>query len=138
MPVVGFKLDSIKAEKSGNRPSVNVTSGPQILSIEEKKDVIKGLKNVMAMKFRFETKYEDIGTIEMEGEILYQSDNMRKILKEWEKSKSLDPDAAVEVLNFIFRKCLTHAVYLSEMLQLPPPIRFPVVTKEKPKENYIN
>ena len=43
---------------------------------------------------------------------------------------------ALEVLNAIFRRCLTKGIDIAAELGLPPPIRFPVV-KSKEQNEYI-
>jgi hypothetical protein len=67
----------------------------------------------------------------MDGEVIYHDKKMGEILKKWKSEKKLDKEVGLEVLNFIFRKCLTKSIQIAEDLRLPPPIRFPIVkTKE--------
>ncbi|MBI5060891.1 MAG: hypothetical protein HZB67_01110 [Candidatus Aenigmarchaeota archaeon] len=132
MTIVGFNMNSIKADVTDRvvKGDLDIGSIPTITGVE-KKSVLE--IDVLAISFKFETKYEPgIAIISMEGELLYKTDDTKKVLKKWKDDKQLPDDAAVEVLNIIFRRCLTKAVELSEDVGLPPPLSFPLVrTKEK-------
>jgi hypothetical protein len=134
MPIIGFNFKSIKAvnEEKSIKGEISINSTPSIKDVEKKDlDVIK---DVIAIQFEFKTLYEPkMGEISFEGEILYKTDDIKKIMKTWKDDKKLDDVIAVEVLNTIFRRCLTKANALSDEVRLPPPIRFPVVQKEEGK-----
>ncbi|MEM7819539.1 MAG: hypothetical protein QXD48_01780 [Candidatus Aenigmatarchaeota archaeon] len=128
MPIVGFNLNSINAKNEEKivKGEINISSTPIIKNVE-KKD-LDLIKDVISIQFGFKTIYEPkIGEINFEGEILYQTEDIKKILKVWKDEKKLDDKIAVDVLNTIFRRCLTKAAEISDELRLPPPIRFPVV-----------
>ena len=134
--IVGFKFDSIETIKD-NEPkgNINIESTPVITGVEERK--MKEMKNIIGLTFEFKVLYKpDYGYIRMVGEVLFRAKNSKNVLKAWEESKSLESDVAIPVLNFVLKKCLTHAVYLSELIGFPPPVQFPVI-KEKSKEKYI-
>lgn len=140
MAVIGFNINAINArvetakERKGN---VNVNSSPLITGIDKKEIELSGVKDVVAINFQFETKYEPkIGEIMLEGEVLYQSSNSKEIIAKWKKEKRMDDDMAIEVLNTIFRRCLAKAIEISAELRLPPPVSFPIV-KLKDQEEYI-
>ncbi len=127
MAIVGFNLNSIKADVSNRvvKGELNIGSTPTITNVEKRSvmDI-----DVAAVSFKFETKYEPgIALITIEGELLYKTDDIKKIIKIWKDEKKLPDDTAVEVLNLIFRRCLTKAIVLSEDIGLPPPLSFPVV-----------
>ena len=132
MPVIGFNLNSIKADVENRtlKGGLDISSTPNIKKIE-KRTVLD--MDVLSIGFVFETKYSpDVATITIEGELIYKTDDMKKILKTWKDEKKLHDDAAAEVLNIFFRRCLTKAIALSEDINMPPPIGFPLV---KPKED---
>lgn len=132
MPIIGFNLKSIKAvnEEKNTKGEVNINSTPTIKSVEKRDLDIT--KDVIAVQFDFKTVYEPkIGEISFEGEILYKTDDVKKILKAWKDDKKLDDSVAVEILNNIFRRCLTKANTLSDDVRLPPPVQFPVIQKKK-------
>ena len=133
MPVIGLQLKSVKAsidEKKIIEGNINVNSSPRIESVEKKDINVPGIKDVLSINFIFEVNYDPkVGEIEMEGEVLYQTDKSKDILAKWKKDRKLEDDMAVEVLNAIFRRCLVEALSLSNELRLPPPIRLPIVQK---------
>ena len=125
--------------------NINVNSSPTIESVKKKAAGLPGVKEVIAIGFKFEIKYDletkekkkdSVGEIIINGEILYYTEKEKELLDKWEKEKKLEDSIAVEVLNTIFRRCLTVAINLSNELRLPPPIRFPVV-KPKEQSEYI-
>lgn len=140
MPAIGFNINAIDAkvdsttERKGN---VNVNSSPSITSIEKRNVDFPLAKDVVAINFKFETKYEPkVGWITMEGEVLYTSDNPKEMIAKWKKEKKMEDSVAIEVLNTIFRRCLAKAIEIAAELRLPPPVSFPIV-KLKDQEEYI-
>ena len=136
MPVIGvsFKSFEAKTEDKKVNGNVNVNSSPRITNME-RKDVGFGVKDAIAAEFVFETKYEpDVGSIVIKGDVIYQTDKADKILQRWKKDKKVEDEAAVEILNAIFRKSLTAAINFSNELRLPPPIQFPVVQPKSPSQ----
>jgi hypothetical protein len=134
MPIIGFNFKSINAYVEENTAvgEVNINSTPTVESIA-KKDV-PGFKDVLAIDFRFLTKYDPkIGEIEIVGEVLYQTTDAKKILGIWE-DKRVETKLAVDVLNVIFKRCLTKAIAVADDLRLPPPLTFPTVKHEQKKE----
>ena len=132
MTIIGINLNSIKAEVKNRvvKGNLNINSTPNIKSIE-KRNVLD--MEAIAIEFEFETKYEpDIASISIAGELVYNTDDAKKLLKKWKDDKKLPEEIAVEILNVIFRKCLTKAIVLSEDIGIPPPLSFPVV---RPKED---
>ncbi len=130
MPILGINFRSINAssgEKELNE-NISVNSTPRIDHIEKSEKEIAGFKDVLKVSFTFETKYEpSVGEIIMKGDVFYQTDNPNAVVSKWKKEKKLDDQLALEVLNMLFRKCLTRVIDLSADLRLPPPLQFPVV-----------
>ena len=132
--IIGLNFISINAETkerddvSGN---ISVNSSPTIDSVEKRDFSIPGMKNVIGIGFSFNVRYDpDIGSITLNGEVLYAAEKMDNILKVWKEKKALDDSIALEVLNAIFRRSLIKAIELSSELRLPPPVTLPVVRKE--------
>lgn len=135
MPIIGLNLNSVHAfvnEKNATKDKIDINSTPKIVNIERAELNFGGIKEVLSVDFNFEVKYEpDVGEIKMDGTILYQADNAKDILAKWKKDKHLDGKLATEVLNSVFRKCLTKALDISLELRLPPPIQFPLVKQKE-------
>ena len=135
MAVVGFRFTKVSAEKTGSpEGGINISSSPTIKDVRIAE--LSNIKDVLEIDFQFSTVYENLGKIEFEGSVLYQG-SPKEILKHWKDRKELEEKAAVDILNFIFRKCLSEAIHLAEIMQFPPPVRFPVVTAKKPESGYV-
>jgi len=135
MGVIGFNFTSIKAQSDEKniKDSVNINSTPSIESVEKHDLASLGINEAIEIKFKFTTSYEPkVGQIEFGGQILYQVDDTKKILKQWKDGNKMDDKVALDVLNTIFRRCISKSVEVADLLRLPPPIRFPIVTTEKP------
>lgn len=141
MPILGLNLNSINAEvkeiPKGKEISINST--PRITNVDKKELNIPGFKDVLSVAFDFETRYDpNVGKIKFEGEVLYQTDDVKGIVNKWKKEKRLDDGMTVEILNAVFRKCLSEGVSIANELRLPPPVSFPVVkTKEDAESGYV-
>ena len=135
MSVIGFNFTSINAhvDDKGVTGDIRINSSPSIESVEKHDLSSVGIAEAVEIKFKFTTSYEPkAGEIEFKGNILYQVEDAKKVVKQWKDGNKVDEKLALEVLNAIFRKCLAKSVELADQLRLPPPIRFPVVTTEKP------
>ncbi len=138
MPVVGFTLKNVEANRTKEQimtGNININSSNKIDSVEEKEISVFSKDPLLNISFEFKTEFDKLGKVEMQGEVYYLSDDNKKVLKDWQKNKKLPTNVDVEVQNFLFRKCLTLVNSVSENMELPPPINFPmVVPKEKEEE----
>ena len=108
MGVIGFNFRSIEARTADKKieGNVDVNSTPTIENVTKKDVSVEGLKDVLSFEFSFKTKYNpDIGEIKISGEVLYQTEDAKKILAMW-KEKKMDSKITADVLNVVFRKCL--------------------------------
>jgi hypothetical protein len=132
MTIIGFTLSSIESkidESKLDKSEIQINTTPTIESVEKKELNLANFKEALAIKFTFETLYgEGVGKIKMKGELLYHTDDIDGVLKDWEHKKLKD-DVGLEVLNTIMRRCIVHSIYISDLLRLPPPISFPIVKK---------
>ncbi|MDI6721689.1 MAG: hypothetical protein QMD85_04825, partial [Candidatus Aenigmarchaeota archaeon] len=96
---------------------------------------IAGIKDIISIEFLMTITYEPkIGQIDLYGEVLYQGENSKKILKTWKERKALDEEIALDIFNHIFRKCIIKAFSIAEDVRLPPPITVPVMVKGEPQK----
>ncbi|MGC9059174.1 MAG: hypothetical protein ACP5H3_02095, partial [Candidatus Aenigmatarchaeota archaeon] len=94
-------------------------------------------RKVLEIGFEFLVEYkENFGSILMKGKVLYDSKDMKEILKNWKKDQNLPQEVDMEVKNFLFKKCLTLAILIADELRLPSPLPFPMVVPKK-EERYI-
>jgi len=139
LPIIGYHISSITAERRGiSEEKIDISSTPKISSVEPRDMTYPIKQSVLAISFEFETVYTPaIGEIRIAGEILYSNKNLKRISEFWEKKNKLPEDIDTEVRNFLFRKCLTLGIHLSENLQLPPPLLFPMVSGSQEDNTYI-
>lgn len=134
MGVVGFSIKSVNAymeEGVEIKEGINVNSVPTVTGIKKRDVSIPGMKDILSVDFEFVTRYTPkLGEITIKGEVVYQAEDAKKMLDSW-KNKKLDSKIAAEILNTIFKKCLTKAVSIADDLRLPPPLTFPMVKVEK-------
>ena len=135
--IIGMNIRKISAEKKENaiNKGLEIKTRPQIMDIKETK--LQGLANeeihILLVDFIMVSTFSpDAGSIQVNGTILYKSDKISAILKEWKKTKSLPSEDGVIILNHIFNKVSVIGLYLADLLALPPIIALPRV---EPKKN---
>ena len=136
MPVIGCSIKSIIAErKKLIEDRIDINSAPKIISVEEKEIELVDKQPTFSIGFEFESSYNpDIGKIKFIGELLYATKNWKDMIKAWKKDGKLAEDVDREIKNFLFKKCLTLGINLSEELGLPPPVVFPVIPPRKEEQ----
>ncbi len=137
MPIVGFGLTKIIAEKTGAiKGKVDIRNNVSVKDVTSA-DISLGKDTGNAAKFIFEftSSYEPgIGRILLEGEVLFMDDpaRIREMQESWKKDKKLPQDVMAPVLNSILNKCNVQALILSQDINLPPPIPLPKVQISRP------
>ncbi len=137
MPIVGLNLKSISAKFDEKKigDSIEISSTPKIENVERRDFKFAGISEALIISFSFKTQYQpEVAEIAFTGEIVYQSEDAKKLAKSWKDNKKLDEQVTVEMFNAIFRRCLTKAVQIADDLRLPPPITFPVVAQKQDAE----
>ncbi|MBL7206689.1 MAG: hypothetical protein ISS36_03765 [Candidatus Aenigmarchaeota archaeon] len=139
MPVIGFGFKAVEGKKTGvpGKEEIKINSTPKILDVKEV-SVSDITKKALDIEFEFSTTYEPkIGEITVGGNLVYLAKDNKLILDEWKKKKAVPEDVSIEILNHLFRRCLLKISYMSEDLQLPPPIQFPMVKPKGEETNYV-
>jgi hypothetical protein len=88
------------------------------------------------IEFRFTTSYGPIGTIKIEGRLLFEG-NAAEIASRWAKTMEMPENVANEVHNAIMHTCMPESVFLARDLHLPPPIPLPRVSVRKKREGSV-
>ncbi len=138
MSIISFNFDSFNAKKRKLiKGDIKVSFSPHIKNVK----YIKNQDNdALLMNFEFVVVYEPkIADIIVRGNLCYQLKDRKlkkQILKNWEKDKKLPYSIVEEVMRIIFVKCLTKIIYLTDELQLPPPIPMPKM-EHKSDMSYI-
>lgn len=129
MPIIGLNYTKINAERKSVKKvtGIKINTVPKITDV--KKTTLVGLgkgAEALTIGFEIESKFDPaIGNIEIVGNLLYSTNNSKKILSSWKKDKTLPKENHIEVLNHIFRKTTVQALQLADILQLPPPLNLP-------------
>jgi hypothetical protein len=137
MPVVGFGLTKISAEKfSPARGKVDIKNNVAIIDVIAA-DITLGKDKNNAAKFVFEfsSAYEPkIGKITLQGEVLFMDDSakIKEHLDAWKKDKKVSPEVMPAVLNTVFSKCHIQALIISQEVNLPSPIPMPKLGITRP------
>ena len=131
--IVGFGIKLISAERKNiPRGRIDINSTPKIISVDWPDIKVFTEKKPVNIEFEFITRYEpDVAEIKICGYVLYLDKKNKDLIKKWKNSKIFPKEVDMEVKNFLFRKCLTLGVNLSENMQLPPPLIFPRVVQKK-------
>ena len=134
MAIIGLSFDSLEAKRDKEqriRAEIKVNSVPRINDMKEVSISTIGNKKVLSLAFEFVTNYDPkVGEIKIGGNLLYLTDDNKKLLKQWGKEKKLPEKPSLEILNYLFRRCLLKVSNIAEDLQLPPPLPMPTI---KPK-----
>jgi hypothetical protein len=143
LPILAFAFKSVSADRKevkGQAESINIDSTPMITSVKETDLPMMEKQKGLLIEFEFNTTYKpEIGRMKFAGELMYTGEDLKKIMKDWQKDKKLPVQTDAEVKNFLFKRCLTLAVNISDQLQLPAPLGFPTIMlkKDDGKTNYI-
>ncbi len=84
--------------------------------------------------FQYTASYGPVGMIKLEGSLIYEDDNARKIAIDWKNTRKMPNKIASQIHTAVMHGCVPEAVGIAKDLGLPPPIPLPQVRLgEKPK-----
>jgi hypothetical protein len=134
MKLAGFNFSKVSIEKkSNNYKDIKISSGINILSIEEVKTNLETSENkFLAVKWKYSISYSPkIAEINFEGNIVVsvEKDIYEKIISEW-KDKKIENNFNFLVLNLILKKCSVKAIQLEDEFSLPLHFKMPSVKKK--------
>jgi len=136
MPIIGMSFASIEASKDDVIPQkeVKVNTMPEIVNVKEI-DVQAFNEKALSVEFDFTTKYDPaFAHIKIKGSVIYRAEKSKAIVDEWKKSKKLPENMSLEILNYLFRRCLLKATMLADDLQIPPPMPIPTISPNREKK----
>jgi len=137
LPIVGFSMKIISAVRK-RRPAgrIDINSTPKIVSVEKAEVGFTKREESLDIGFEFITEYKpDIAEIRMAGNVMYLGKKVKEGFEMWKEKKKLPQEVEIEVKNFLFRKCLSMGIDLSQQMNLPPPLLFPrIMPKQKERE----
>ena len=65
--------------------------------------------------------------IKLEGSLLYENNDAKKISEEWNKTRKMPNQVASHIHTAVMHTCVPEAVGIAKNLGLPPPIPLPQV-----------
>jgi hypothetical protein len=123
--LIGFKYTKVSVERNEEgKGDLKITPNINIKSIDQFKSESK--QEILEIKFNFNIDYASLGKIELTGRLLLSVDSktLKDAIEGW-KSKKLDNNINMIILNVIMQKASIKALQLEEEMNLPPHIQLP-------------
>jgi len=125
MKIRGIQLKSIEARrymKPNERPKqVRIDHNSSITQINEIK------ADQASIDFQYTASYGPVGMIKLEGSLIFEESNVKKVVNEWRKTHKMPDQIASQVHTAIMHASVPEAVGIAKDLGLPPPIPLPQV-----------
>ncbi len=125
MKIKNIQLKSIEARRYINRnerpKQVRIDHNSTVILISDIKD------NESQIDFQYTASYGPVGMIKLEGSLLYEGDDSKKISSEWKKTRKMPNQVASHIHTAVMHACVPQAVSIAKDLGLPPPIPLPQV-----------
>jgi len=125
MKIKNIQLKSIEARRYINpeeRPrQVRIDHNSTVTNFVYKKD------NDATIDFQYTASYGPVGMIKIEGNLLLESDDVKKLSKEWSDTRKMPNQIASHIHTAVMHSCVPEAVTIAKDLGLPPPIPLPQV-----------
>lgn len=125
MKIRNIQLKSIEARryiKRNERPKqVRIDHNSTISQMIDEKE------NQTTIEFQYTASYGPLGMIKLEGSLLYENDDAKKISKEWKETRKMPNEIAGPIHTAVMHACVPQAVGIAKDLGLPPPIPLPQV-----------
>lgn len=125
MKIRNIQLKSIEARRYINR-----SERPKQIRIDHNSTItqIHDIKNDQAtVDFQYTASYGSVGMIKLEGSLLYDDDNAKKIANEWKNTRKMPDQVASQIHTAVMHACVPEAVGIAKDISLPPPIPLPQV-----------
>ncbi len=130
MPIVGFNFTKISIEKKPfGVKQVQVKNDLKLGKVELSKRYDVTHADVARFNFVYEVRYGEMGSIDLEGYVLYsdKADALKKLVDQWEKEKEIPLILLNQVLNASLLKCNIKALELAQDVGLPPHFELPKI-----------
>jgi len=83
--------------------------------------------NNATVEFQYSASYGPVGMIKIEGSLLYEDEDAKKIAREWNETRKMPNQVASHIHTAVMHACVPEAVSIAKDLGLPPPIPLPQV-----------
>ena len=136
MKIKNIQLKSIEARRYIDRherpKQVRIDHNSTVSNISDIKD------NQATIGFQYTASYGPVGMIKLEGSLLFESDDAKKISSEWNKTRKMPNQIASHIHTAVMHACVPEAVSIAKDLGLPPPIPLPQVRLgASPKKGHV-
>lgn len=125
MKIRNVRLKSIEARRYGDQSQkpkqIRIDHNSQVTQIQNKSH------NSAAIDFQYTASYGPIGMIKLEGSLLYENEDAKKITKQWLDTHKMPDELASHIHTAVMHTCVPEAVGIAKDLGLPPPIPLPQV-----------
>lgn len=125
MKIRNIQLKTIEARRYTDRNEkprqIRIDHNSQVIQIKDKSD------NQAIIEFQYTASYGAVGMIKIEGSLLYENHDARKIAKEWLDKRKMPDQIASQIHTAVMHSCVPEAVGIAKDLGLPPPIPLPQV-----------
>jgi hypothetical protein len=125
MRIKNIQLKSIEA-----RRFINQNERPKQVRIDHNSTVTRFsvIKDDQStIEFQYTASYGPVGIIKLEGILLYEGNDAKKISHEWNETHKMPNPIASNIHTAIMHTCVPEAVGIAKDLGLPPPIPLPQV-----------
>ncbi len=131
MPVKDVEITLIDAKRVSKRgekvQNIRIDNNSTVTMIKELPD-----GNAL-IEYRYSANYGGIGSIRIEGSMIFIGD-ANDLMKKWAETSNMPDKIASEVHTAIMGTCVPEAVLISRDLKLPPPLPLPQIKVGKPKK----
>ena len=125
MKIRNIQLKSIEARRYIDRnqkpKQIRIDHNSQVTQIQNQPN------NQAIVEFQYTASYGSVGMIKLEGSLIYENDDARKITKEWLDTRKMPNQVASHIHTAVMHACVPEAVGIAKDLGLPPPIPLPQV-----------
>lgn len=125
MRIRNIHLKSIQA-----RRYIELNKRPKQVWINHNSTItqIHGIKtNLATLDFQYTASYGSVGMIKLDGSLMFEDDNAKKIANDWGNTRKMPNQIASRIHTAVMRACVPQAVGIAKDLGLPPPIPLPQV-----------
>lgn len=123
MPIRNFELTLIDGQRL-----IDMKEKPKQLRIDHNTTITQITEidgETVEIRFRYTVSYGHVGTIRIEGKLMYGGDTSG-VLKLWAEEHRMKNDIAEEVHNVILSNGSFEALQISRKINLPPPIKMEI------------
>jgi len=143
MNLLGVNLREISLKRENMEGEIkikNVKNNINVVDINLKNVPVSETGKAIIFSFEYSTDYELaepkdtlFGSIRFVGDVAY-SDTKKKmddVIKSWKKNKKIDEKTLLPVLQAALNTVNVEAIYLSNKVMLPSPVRLPQIMPQK-------